>query len=596
MDRKKLPVGYEDIREIAERNLYFVDKSLMIKELLDREGKVLLLTRPRRFGKTLNLSVLRRFFEDERTEKGEKIDNCFVFEGLAITKCGEKYLEHQQQYPVISLSLKSAKQPDYHMAYKSLVYDIAEEFRRHSYVLEGTRLSKEDKEQFLAVMERKAERAVYARALRILSEDLARYHEKNVVILIDEYDVPLENAYFMGFYDEMIAFIRSLFESALKTNPNLAFGVVTGCLRISKESIFTGLNNLKVYSVLSAAYSSSFGFTEGEVKEMLEYYGISEKYQELKRWYDGYRYGGQEIYNPWSIINYVYDKTVNQENFPRPYWSNTSSNNIIWELIEQADEDTREDLERLMDGETIEKPVHDAESNLANSNEVQNELSARRFFEINENEPKAKVEFSEKNILDYAGMDVWNFLYFTGYLKECGQRQEGRNIYVKLAIPNEEIAYIYETTIKEWFGKKMKVTDKSPLITALEQGDCTGVENFISAQLLDTISYFDYKESYYHGFLAGLCSGIPGYLTQSNRESGTGRPDIVLREKKFMGRAVILELKVTERFDRMEAGCREALAQIEEQNYEAELAADGYRPILKYGLCFFKKGCRVLKA
>lgn len=563
MDRKKLPVGYEDIKEIAERNLYFVDKSLMIKELLDGEGKVLLLTRPRRFGKTLNLSMLRRFFEDERTEKGEKIDNRPVFEGLAITKCGEKYLGHQQQYPVISLSLKSAKQPDYHMAYESLLYDIAEEFRRHSYVLEGTKLSSGDKEQFLAVLERKAERAVYARALRILSEDLARYHEKNVVILIDEYDVPLKNAYFMGFYDEMIAFIRSLFESALKTNPNLAFGVVTGCLRISKESIFTGLNNLKVYSVLSAAFSSSFGFTEGEVKELLEYYGISEKYPELKQWYDGYRYGGQEIYNPWSIINYVYDKTVNQENFPRPYWSNTSSNNIIRELIEQADEDTREDLERLMDGETIEKPVHE-------------EVTYGDIHESTDN--------------------LWNFLYFTGYLKECGRRSDGETLYISLAIPNTEIRSIYRQSILTWFGKKMKVTDKSPLITALEQGDCTGAENFISAQLLDTISYFDYKESYYHGFLAGLCSGIPGYQTQSNRESGTGRPDIVLREKKFMGRAMILELKVTERFDRMESGCREALAQIEEQNYEAELAADGYRPILKYGLCFFKKGCRIMKA
>ena len=595
MDRRKLPVGYEDIKEIAERNLYFVDKSLMIKELLDGEGKVLLLTRPRRFGKTLNLSMLRRFFEDERTEKGEKIDNRFVFEGLAITKCGEKYLGHQQQYPVIHLSLKSAKQPNFKMAYASLVDEIIKECQRHAYVLDGA-MSDRDRAILERILLGKAEDIEYAKSLLFLSERLANYHRKNVIILIDEYDVPLENAYFMGFYDEMIAFIRSLFESALKTNPNLAFGVVTGCLRISKESIFTGLNNLKVYSVLSAAFSSSFGFTEGEVKETLEYYGISEKYPELKRWYDGYRYGGQEIYNPWSIINYVYDKTVNQENFPRPYWSNTSSNNIIRELVEQADEDTREDLERLMDGETIEKPVHDAESNLANSNEVQNELSARRFFEINENEPKAKVEFSEKNILDYAGMDVWNFLYFTGYLKECGQRQEGRNIYVKLAIPNEEIAYIYETTIKEWFGKKMKVTDKSPLITALEQGDCTGAENFISAQLLDTISYFDYKESYYHGFLTGLCSGIPGYLVQSNRESGTGRPDIVLREKKFMGRAMILELKVTERFDRMEAGCREALAQIEEQNYEAELAADGYRPILKYGLCFFKKGCRIMKA
>ena len=563
MDRKKIPVGYEDIKEIAEKNLYFVDKSLMIQELLDGEGKVLLLTRPRRFGKTLNVSMLRRFFEDERTERGEKIDNRFVFDGLAITKCGKKYLEHQQQYPVISLSLKSAKQPDYNMAYESLIYDIAGEFRRHSYVLQGEQLSRMDKEQFRAVMEQRADKAVYARALRILSEHLARYHEKNVVILIDEYDVPLENAYFEGFYDEMIAFVRSLFESALKTNPNLAFSVVTGCLRISRESIFTGLNNLEIHSVLSRSYSSYFGFTEQEVKDMLEYYGLSEKYAELKKWYDGYRFGDQDIYNPWSIMNYVKATATDYNAFPKSYWSNTSSNNIIRMLIEQADEDTREDIEKLMDGETIEKPVHE-------------EITYGDIHESTDN--------------------LWNFLYFTGYLKECGQRLEGRNIYVKLAIPNEEIAYIYETTIKEWFDKRIRKLDRQPLITALEQGDCTAAEDFISAQLLDTISYFDYKESYYHGFLTGLCSGIPGYLVQSNRESGTGRPDLVFKEKKFMGRAMILELKVTERFERMEAGCREALAQIEEQNYEAELAADGYRPILKYGLCFFKKGCRILKA
>ena len=515
MDRKKIPVGYEDIKEIAEKNLYFVDKSLMIQELLDGEGKVLLLTRPRRFGKTLNVSMLRRFFEDERTERGEKIDNRFVFDGLAITKCGKKYLEHQQQYPVISLSLKSAKQPDYNMAYESLIYDIAGEFRRHSYVLQGEQLSRMDKEQFRAVMEQRADKAVYARALRILSEHLARYHEKNVVILIDEYDVPLENVYFEGFYDEMIAFVRSLFESALKTNPNLAFSVVTGCLRISRESIFTGLNNLEIHSVLSRSYSSYFGFTEQEVKDMLEYYGLSEKYAELKKWYDGYRFGDQDIYNPWSIMNYVKATATDYNAFPKSYWSNTSSNNIIRMLIEQADEDTREDIEKLMDGETIEKPVHDTESNLVNSSGAQNELSARRFFEINETKPQAQVEFSEKNILDYAGMDLWNFLYFTGYLKECGQRLEGRNIYVKLAIPNEEIAYIYETTIKEWFDKRIRKLDRQPLITALEQGDCTAAEDFISAQLLDTISYFDYKESYYHGFLTGLCSGIPGYLVQS---------------------------------------------------------------------------------
>lgn len=595
MDRKKIPVGYEDIKEIVERNLYFVDKSLMIKELLDKEGKVLLLTRPRRFGKTLNLSMLRRFFEDERTPKGEKIDNGSIFDGLIIAGCGGMYLKHQQQYPVISLTLKSAKQPNYKMAYASLVDEIIREYQRHAYVLDGE-MTERDRARMERILWGKAEDIDYAKSLQFLSDCLANYHEKSVIILIDEYDVPLEHAYFMGYYDEMTAFIRSLFESALKSNPNLAFGVVTGCLRVSRESIFTGLNNLEIHSVLSDSYSSCFGFTENEVKDMLEYYGLSEKYPELKQWYDGYRFGGQEIYNPWSIINFVKTADVEYNAFPRPYWSNTSSNSIIRELIEEADEDTRGEIELLMEGNVLEKPVHDTESNLVNSSGAQNELSARWFFEINEAEPQAKGEFREKNILDYAGMDIWNFLYFTGYLKECGRRLDGETLYISLAIPNTEIRSIYRQSILTWFDKKMKVTDKSLLIAALEQGDCQAAEEFISAQLLDTISYFDYKESYYHGFMTALCSGIPGWLVQSNRESGAGRPDISLREKKFMGRAMILELKVTERFDKMEEICREALAQIDEQNYEAALAADGYRPILKYGLCFFKKGCKILKA
>lgn len=562
MDRKKIPVGYEDIKEIVERNLYFVDKSLMIKELLDKEGKVLLLTRPRRFGKTLNLSMLRRFFEDERTPKGEKIDNGSIFDGLIIAGCGGMYLKHQQQYPVISLTLKSAKQPNYKMAYASLVDEIIREYQRHAYVLDGE-MTERDRARMERILWGKAEDIDYAKSLQFLSDCLANYHEKSVIILIDEYDVPLEHAYFMGYYDEMTAFIRSLFESALKSNPNLAFGVVTGCLRVSRESIFTGLNNLEIHSVLSDSYSSCFGFTENEVKDMLEYYGLSEKYPELKQWYDGYRFGGQEIYNPWSIINFVKTADVEYNAFPRPYWSNTSSNSIIRELIEEADEDTRGEIELLMEGNVLEKPVHE-------------EITYGDIHESPDN--------------------LWNFLYFTGYLKECGRRLDGETLYISLAIPNTEIRSIYRQSILTWFDKKMKVTDKSLLIAALEQGDCQAAEEFISAQLLDTISYFDYKESYYHGFMTALCSGIPGWLVQSNRESGAGRPDISLREKKFMGRAMILELKVTERFDKMEEICREALAQIDEQNYEAALAADGYRPILKYGLCFFKKGCKILKA
>ena len=561
INKKKIPVGYEDLKEIIDKNLYFVDKSLMIKELLDGEGKVLLLTRPRRFGKTLNLSMLRRFFEDERTEKGEKLDNGYIFDGLAISACGEGYLKYQQQYPVINLSLKSAKQPEYELAYANLVNAVAEEFRRHRYILEGTQISNADRREYEKAMERQGDRAFYTRALKFLSDCLADYHKKQVVILIDEYDVPLENAYFMGFYDEMIGFIRSLFESALKTNPNLAFGVVTGCLRISKESIFTGLNNLEIHSVLSGSYSSCFGFTEDEVKRMLEYYGLSEKYQELKRWYDGYRFGGQDIYNPWSIINYV--KTADSEYgaFPRPYWSNTSSNSIIRELIEQADGDTREEIERLMEGETIEKPVHE-------------EITYGDIHESPDN--------------------LWNFLYFTGYLKECGRRYDGETLFVRLAIPNTEIRSIYRQSILAWFDRKMQATDRSPLIRALEEGDCQGAENFISQQLLDTISYFDYAENYYHGFLTGLLAGAPGYQVVSNRESGSGRADLIVKSRAIRkGRAIVLELKVASSVAQMEEKCREAIKQIEEKRYEQELLREGYPVVEKYGICFYRKECMV---
>lgn len=421
MNKKVLPVGYEDIKEIADKNLYYVDKTLMIKELLDTAGKVTLFTRPRRFGKTLNLSMLRRFFEDERTREGEKIDNSPIFQELAICACGENYLQHQQQYPVINLSLKSAKQPNYEMAYASLVDEIIREYNRHAYVL-GKEMPKRDRERMERILSGEAKDIEYATALLFLSECLAHYHKKNAIILIDEYDVPLENAYFKGFYGQMADFIRTLFESALKTNSALAFGVVTGCLRISRESIFTGLNNLEIHSVLSYQYSSCFGFLEHEVRQMLEYYHLSDKYSELKHWYDGYRFGTQEIYNPWSIINYVKAAGVNPNEFAKAYWSNTSSNNIIRELVEHADESTREEIEALMEGKAIEKPVHE-------------EITYEDIHESADN--------------------LWNFLYFTGYLKECGRRQQERYIYVTLAIPNEEIAYIYETTIKEWFDKKV---------------------------------------------------------------------------------------------------------------------------------------------
>ena len=562
--KKKISIGVEDFKEIIEKDGYFVDKTLMIKKLIESQAKVTLFTRPRRFGKTLNQFMIRRFFEDERTEKGEKVDNGYLFDGLKIAECGEEILKHQQQYPVIFLTLKSAKQPTYEMAYACLVDEICKEFERHSYVLQGE-LSQRNREIFERISLGKGSDDEYAKAFAFLSMCLFKYHKKKAIILIDEYDVPLENAYFEGFYDKMIKFIRSLFESALKTNPYLEKSVITGCLRISKESIFTGLNNLKVDSVLRTEYGDSFGFTESEVEEMLAYYNLQEELPEVKRWYDGYLFNDIEIYNPWSIINYVYDRDHKITQFALPYWSNTSSNSIIREMVGEADADAKRDLETLINGGIIEKPVHE-------------DITYGDIHQTQDN--------------------LWNFLFFTGYLKKMSERKDesGESLYLSMAIPNTEIKTIYKNSISYWFEQRMKETDRSPLVHALETGDCEAAENFISEQLFHTISYYDYAENFYHGFMAGLLVNIGGYLVRSNRESGNGRPDIVMTESKFRGRAMILELKISDTIKDMEKKCEEALTQIEEQQYESQLEEDCFQPILKYAICFFKKRCMVKKA
>ena len=559
---KKIAIGVEDFKEIIDKDGYFVDKTLMIKKLIESRAKVTLFTRPRRFGKTLNQFMIRRFFEDEITEEGEEVDNGYLFDGLKITECGEEILSHQQQYPVIFLTLKSAKQPTYEMAYACLVDEICKEFERHSYVLQGE-MSQRNREIFERISLGKGSDDEYATAFAFLSECLFKYHKKKAIILIDEYDVPLENAYFEGFYDKMIKFIRSLFESALKTNPYLEKSVITGCLRISKESIFTGLNNLKVDSVLRTEYGDSFGFTESEVEEMLAYYNLQEELTEVKRWYDGYLFNDIEIYNPWSIINYIYDRDHKITKFALPYWSNTSSNSIIREMVGEADQEAKADLETLINGGTIEKPVH-------------------------EDITYGDIHQSQDNL--------WNFLFFTGYLKKVGEQKEGNNLKLAMKIPNIEIATIYENSISYWFEQRMKETDRSPLVHALETGDCEAAENFISEQLFQAISYYDYAENFYHGFMAGLLVNIGGYLVRSNRESGNGRPDIVMTESKFRGRAMILELKISDTIKDMEKKCEEALTQMEEQKYESSLEEDCYQPILKYAICFFKKRCMVKKA
>ena len=561
--KKKISIGVEDFKEIIDKDGYFVDKTLMIKKLIESRAKVTLFTRPRRFGKTLNQFMIRRFFEDEITEEGEEVDNGYLFDGLKITECGEEILSHQQQYPVIFLTLKSAKQPDFEMAYGALADEIYNEFVRHRYVLQSDALLPIEKERYENLINRRAGKEELAKAFAFLSMCLFKYHKKKAIILIDEYDVPLENAYFRGFYDEMIDFIRSLFESALKTNPYLEKSVITGCLRISKESIFTGLNNLETDSVLHTRYGDAFGFTQEEVEELLAYYDLSEQLEEVKKWYDGYLFNDFEIYNPWSILKYVNDRKDHVTEFALPYWSNTSSNSIVREMVGEADEMAKADLETLMAGGTIEKQVHE-------------DITYGDIHQTQDN--------------------LWNFLFFTGYLKKVGERTVGNNLWLEMKIPNIEVATIYENSISYWFEQRMKETDRSPLVRALEDGDCEAAQNFISEQLFQAISYYDYAENFYHGFMAGLLVNIGGYLVRSNRESGNGRPDIVMTESKFRGRAMILELKISDTIKDMEKKCEEALAQIEEQKYESSLEEDCYQPILKYAICFFKKRCMVKKA
>ena len=564
--RKKISIGVEDFKELIDKDGYFVDKTLMIEKLIESNAMVTLFTRPRRFGKTLNQFMIRRFLEDERTRSGERIDNGHLFDGLKIAECGEEILSHQQQYPVIFLSLKSAKQPNFEEAYKKLCGEIAGEFRRHQYLLEGNSLADDQKNIFQKIMTKQSDYGEYNDALKFLSECLWQYHGKNTIILIDEYDVPLENAYFEGFYDKMIKFIRSLFESALKTNPYLEKSVITGCLRISKESIFTGLNNLKVDSVLRTEYGDSFGFTEIEVEEMLAYYNLQEELPEVKRWYDGYLFNDIEIYNPWSIINYVYDRDHKITQFALPYWSNTSSNSIIREMVGEADQEAKADLETLINGGIIEKPVHE-------------DITYGDIHQTQDN--------------------LWNFLFFTGYLKKMSERKDesGESLYLSMAIPNTEIKTIYKNSISYWFEQRIKETDRSPLVRALETGDCEAAEDFINRQLADTISYYDYAENFYHGFMAGLLVNIGGYSVKSNRESGNGRPDIVMQTVQIRkGRVILLELKIAGSIAEMEAACDRALAQIEAQHYAEPFITEGYPEVKKYALSFCKKECMVKKA
>lgn len=558
MDYKPLPVGVDDFEKLLTRGYYFIDKTWFIKELIDKKGDVNLFTRPRRFGKTLNLSMLQYFFENMYTEAGIKQDNAYLFEDKKIMRAGESYLAHMGKYPVIKLTFKDTKQPDFELAYCAIKRQIAGEYLRHKFILQDERLA-DEKEEYLSIMRRKAGRDSYNHAIAFLSHCLEKYYEKRVIILIDEYDVPLENAFTEKFYEEMICFIRTLFESSLKTNKSLEFAVITGCLRISKESIFTGMNNLKTISILDEKYSEHFGFTEGEVKKICEDYGLLHKYDTFRDWYNGYVFGNTNVYNPWSVIQFMDDLTENENWLPRSYWANTSSNSIVRRLIEMADDSVKGELENLINGGTIEKPVHE------------------------------DITYGEV----YESMDnLWNFMFFTGYLKKAAEREgEDDTRYLTLMIPNREVRYIFREKIMDWFEKRMKERDLTGLHTAFVNKDTVRLEEELTDILYETISSFDESENYYHGLVAGLLSGMKGYRTKSNRESGKGRCDLFVKPVSRRKEAFIVEFKTTKKIKEIEARAEEALCQIEEKRYALELEEDGYDIFSSYGIAFCGKDC-----
>ena len=557
---KPLPIGVEFFEEFKKNDYFYVDKTLFIKELLDKKGKVNLFTRPRRFGKTLTLDMLRCFFE-EGADPG-------LFSGLKIMEAGEKYTSMMGKYPVIFLTLKSAKTGDEKSAFEALRYVLAREFDRHSFILDCEMISEQDKADFMRFRDRKPEPLEYKDSIKFLCESIKKATGKDTIILIDEYDVPLESSFYDGYYDHMVSFIRSLFEGALKTNTALEFAVITGCLRISKESIFTGLNNLKINSILTNNYGEYFGFTDEEVQKTLEIYELSDRYEEVRNWYNGYDFGGKNVYNPWSTIYYVDDHVAKHDAFPVSYWANTSSNSIVRDLIERADGGTKAEIEKLIEGGSIEKPVHE-------------DITYGEIYKEQDN--------------------LWNFMFFTGYLKIISQRFENDILYATLVIPNRETRYIYSQKILSWFSQEIvQKSDRSALFEAMKAGDAEGFEREINKLLTPSISYMDSYENFYHGFMVGILTGSNEYVVKSNRESGNGRSDILVKPVRIFEKAFVIELKALKQegkkpvtLELMDSAALEAIQQIDDNSYVDGLLEDGYGNIGRYGISFFRKDCRV---
>ena len=565
MGRKKLPVGIENFEEFSAENFYYVDKTMFIAELLQNWGKVNLFTRPRRFGKSLNMSMLKCFFEIGGDQT--------LFEGLKITEEKSLCEEYMGKFPVISISLKSIDGPDFEAASAALRTVIGDEAGRFRFLRESSSLDEEEKNAYVRLInvEMKSD-ATYAMSyaalidsLKTLSRLLAKHYHRKVILLIDEYDVPLDKAFQAGYYDEMVSLIRNMFGNALKTNDNLYFAVLTGCLRISKESIFTGLNNLNVMTVSDPYFCSSFGFTEEEVLEFLRYYGLEEFQNTVREWYDGYRFGDTSVYCPWDVIKYAQILLRDRDAEPENYWANTSGNDLVRRLLKRADQTTRNEIEQLLNGGTIVK-------------NIRQELTYR------------DIEDSIDNI--------WSVLYSTGYLTQRG-RLPGKQM--KLALPNREVKELFIELVKDWF-QETTYADSARIqrfCAAFPAGDASTIQDMLHDYLWDSISVRDtavrinMKENFYHGMVLGLLRSQGNWLIQSNAETGEGYSDISIQTPDRIG--IVIELKYADDGN-LEAACAEALKQIEIKKYAEGLRRRSLKKILKYGLAFCEKECMAVMA
>ncbi len=559
--KKALPIGIEFFRDFKSGDYYYVDKTAFIAEFLRTKGSVNLFTRPRRFGKSLNVNMFKSFFEIGA--------DASLFDGLDISRETELCERHMGKYPVISLSLKDVEGGDFETAYDSLCMLISEEATRFGFLEESDKLIKADKAKLQKLIEGDFEKPAFLHgSLKLLSRLLSEHFGRRAVILIDEYDVPLDKAYQDGYYAQMIRLIRSFLSQALKTNESLEFAVLTGCLRIARESIFTGLNNFKVRSISDEQCAEYFGFTDGEVKEMLQYYGVEDRFPDVKEWYDGYHFGDVDVYCPWDVINQCDLLRVSRDAPMRPHWENSSSNAIIRDILEDATEATRGEIEALISGEAVEK-------------EIIPELTY--------------ADLDNKNI-NIRQTYLWSVLYATGYLTDDGKPNGGRH---RLVIPNKEILRIYENKIRTWFEDQVTGDTKrwERFCQAVKNGDAETVQELFQAFLSESISVRDTavrkekKENFFHGMFLGLLRAEGSWIVKSNAESGAGYSDILLivpREKT----GCVIEVKYAEN-GAFDAALREAMKQIETREYMDLLRREGMETIHKYGLACYRKTCRL---